>query len=190
MIKPHSSKEDVLGAFAVEPDLGRLTLERYLRDFPEYAGDIVDLVAELTRVDAIDPVELLPEERVLINTGWKRFANDCTKIATNPFANLSTAELKKISETLGIKRSVLTAFRECTVIATSVPRRFMRSLADAIGCELDMLRQHLMNSPAISLGRSYKSDKKPQSIKAVQFEQLLIDAEVPEVDRKRLLEDD
>lgn len=190
MTKHQPSKEDVLDAFSVEPDLDQFTLERYLRDYPDYAEEIVDLAAELTCVDISAPVDLLPEEYVLIENGWKRFMNANTGITTNPFANLSAIKLKEIAHTLNIKRSVLSAFRECSVIATSVPRQFMQSLADAIGCETDILLQYLMNPPSINLGRSYKSDTKPQLIKAVSFEQLLIDAELPEADRKRLLADD
>ena len=44
------SREDVLDAFAVEPNHERNTLERYLRDYPQYAAELVDLSRELSRV--------------------------------------------------------------------------------------------------------------------------------------------
>ena len=37
------SRQDVLDAFAVEPHTGRATLERYLRDYPELATELLDL---------------------------------------------------------------------------------------------------------------------------------------------------
>ena len=46
------SCDDVLEAFGCEPETGKATLEKYLRDFPEYAEAILDntlsLVATLT----------------------------------------------------------------------------------------------------------------------------------------------
>ena len=41
------SREDVLYAFAVEPTSGRETLERYLRDYPEYTTELIDLSYDL-----------------------------------------------------------------------------------------------------------------------------------------------
>ena len=43
------SRESVLDAFAVESEPGRSTLERYLRLYPEYAGELIDLSRELSR---------------------------------------------------------------------------------------------------------------------------------------------
>jgi hypothetical protein len=37
------SRESVLDAFAIESEPGRSTLERYLRLYPEYAGELIDL---------------------------------------------------------------------------------------------------------------------------------------------------
>jgi hypothetical protein len=43
------SREAVLDAFAVESEPDRSTLERYLRLYPEYAAELVDLSRELSR---------------------------------------------------------------------------------------------------------------------------------------------
>jgi len=43
------SLESVLDAFAVESEPDRLTLERYLRLFPEYANELIELSCELSR---------------------------------------------------------------------------------------------------------------------------------------------
>ena len=64
------SCDDVLDAFAVEPEIGRATLERYLREFPEYAADIVDLAVELMREAAINDQPLSQREQNLIAAAW------------------------------------------------------------------------------------------------------------------------
>ncbi len=187
---PHASKEDVLDEFAVEPDIDRLTLERYLRDFPEFTGDIVELAAELTRTSVEEPVSLLADEQALIDSAWNRFLNSGKKVATNPFANFSPADFRRIAEALGIRRSVLTAFRECTVIAATVPDRFLRRLAEVIGSEKEAILSHLNNRPMVASGRSYKSQEKPHLSEPVSFEQVLIDAAMSDADRNRLMKED
>ena len=149
----------------------------------------MDLAAELTMADANDPVSHSPDEEALIDSAWKKFANYSVNVARNPFASFTAIDFKKIASNLGIKRSVLTAFRECTVIASSVPRLFMRNLAAAMGIEIAALWEHL-NSPPVVFARPFKSEIKPQPAKPVSFEQLLIDAETPEPERKRLLRED
>ena len=187
---PHTSKEDVLDAFAVEPDIDRLTLERYLRNFPKFAEDIVELAAELTTASVEEPVSLLADEQALIDSAWNSFLNSGKKVATNPFANFSPADLRRIAEALGIRRSVLTAFRERSVIAATVPGRFLRRLGEVIGSEVEMILSHLNSPPLAATGRSYKSLSKPHAVEPVSFEQLLIDAAMPEADRNRLLKED
>jgi len=188
-LDPHASKEDVLDAFAVEPEIDRPTLERYLIDFPEFAEDIVDLAGELTKENVEEPASLLADEQVLINSAWNRFATGL-KAAANPFAKFSAAELRRIAETLGIRRSVLTAFRECSVIAATVPSRFLRRLSEVIGSEVEVVLAHLKSPPMMAAGRSYKSTTKPQAPEPVSFEQLLIDAAMSEGDRDKLLKED
>lgn len=187
---PHASKEDVLDAFAVEPDIDRLTLERYLRDFPKFAADIVELAAELTTASVEEPVSLLADEQALIDSAWNSFLSSGKKVATNPFANFSPADFRRIAEALGIRRSVLTAFRECTVIAATVPGRFLRRLAEVIESPVEVILSHLNSQPLAVAGRSYKSLTKPQVAEPVSFEQLLIDAAMSEADRNRLMKED
>lgn len=188
-LDPPPSKEDVLDALAVEPDIDRQIIERYLSDYPDYAEEIVDLAAELTMADTNDPVSLSPDEEALIDRAWNKFTKSSATVELNPFANFAAIDLKKIAAILGIKRSVLTAFRECSVIAASVPGRFLRSLAEAMGIEIKVLLAHL-NRPPVALAREFKSEIKPQEAKPVSFEQLLIDAEMSETDRQRLLKED
>ena len=65
------SREEVLDAFAVEISHDRETLERYLRQYPHFSNELVDLSRELSRplktddrpmssqeVDMIEKVEL------------------------------------------------------------------------------------------------------------------------------------
>ena len=65
-------RDDVLYAFAVEPLQGRDTLERYLRDHPEYAGDLIDLSYELSRGVHEDGIPLSIEQQSIVDNAWLR----------------------------------------------------------------------------------------------------------------------
>lgn len=185
------SREDVLDAFSVEPQVGRETLERYLQTYPDYATDLVDLSRELNRdlCDDQDPISAEDQERV--DAAWRRYdAPPVLKVVADPFAALSTADLREVARRLEVPRQIVTAFRERRVILSSVPRRFMARLAAALNSSADTIEalwSELVPAPA--LVRSYKADAKPAAFEPVSFETLLIEAQVPEAKRAEIMAD-
>ena len=191
-MKPTSrqpSREDVLDAFAVEEDVGRETLERYLRAYPQYAPEIVDLARELSRVIIEDDQPLSAKDLALVDAAWTRHLEAVPKAVVDPLSGLSVAESRAIARNLEIPRQVVTAFRERKVIAASVPRRFLVRLAAAANTTVESI-ESAWALPPPSSARSYKADEKPTEAGAVTFEQLLIDAGVSEEKRALLLADD
>ena len=174
------SREEVLDAFAVEPDHDRLTLERYLRDHPRYVTELVELSRELSRVVDEDENSLTAHEQALIESAWQSHVSLEMKVAEDPLADLSVPQLRDMSQSLGVPRQVITAFRERRVKLDSVPRSFLTALAQTVSCSLDSLLSGLAMPSESSLARSYKADVKPSAGAAISFEQLLIDAGVPE----------
>lgn len=185
------SREDVLDAFSVEPRPDRETLEHYLRSYPDYAADLIDLSQELDRDLCEDEAPLSAEDHVLIDAAWRRHAADpALTAATDPFATLSIAELREIAHRLGVPRQIVAAFRERRVLLSSVPRHFLTRLAEAVNSSADKLEALWWGLlPAPTPARSYKADTKPMSAEPVNFERLLIDAGVPESKRAELMAD-
>lgn len=181
------SKLDVLDAFAVEPDPGRETLERYLRTYPQYASELVDLSRELARQYPPDETPLSTEDQSKIDAAWLRHAAAAPAAIADPFADLSVQELRDVAKLLDVPRQVLTAFRNRRVQLSTVPRRFLARLAEATNSSLDRLVDCLSSPRSSEFARSYKSDRKPMASDAVSFEQVLIDAGVPEEKRARLM---
>jgi hypothetical protein len=181
--------EDVLDAFAVESDTGPETLARYLRDFPQFARELIDLGCELARDVCEDEAPLTERERDMIDAAWRRHAEAAPKVADDPFSALSTADLREAAKQLDVPRQVVTAFRERRVLLSSVPKRFLARLAETVNSTVDRLVAALA-MPAPALARSYKAEGKPLAAAAVSFEQILIDAGVPEERRAMLLSDD
>jgi hypothetical protein len=183
------SRDDVLNAFAVEPDTGGATLERYLRQYPQYAIELVDLSRELARPVTDDQGPLSAEDEAFLETAWKRHLSTAPGAVADPFSRLSISDARRIAEILNIPRQVLAALREHRVIVASIPRGFLDRLAALIGSTAELLGAALA-LPSASLVRSHKSDEKPQMATQVTFEQLLIDAGVPADKRTSLMSDD
>jgi hypothetical protein len=64
--------EDILYGFAVEPTHDRQTLEKYLRDHPILAADLIDLSYELSREMLEDEAPLSGEDLALVERGLER----------------------------------------------------------------------------------------------------------------------
>ena len=187
---PQPSLEDVLDAFAVEPDPGRQTLERYLRDYPRYAADLIDFSRELSRSVFEDEEPLSSEDQLLIDEAWQRHLKTTPEEIPDPFASLSVEELREIAGRLEVPRQVVTAFRQRRVIISTVPRRFLSRLATAMSTTVERLVGVLELPPVPSPERSYKADSKLGVDASVTFEQILMDAGVSDQKRTALLADD
>jgi hypothetical protein len=184
------SLEDVLDAFSVEPSPGRETLERYLRRYPQFAGQLIDLSRELHRElpDVAGPNT--PEDEARIDAAWRRHSEAVSAQAqADLFAALSTQQLRDLAKALDVPRQILTAFRDRRVILDLVPRRFLDRLGAALDRSFQQLAASLAPAAQLATARSYKSDAKPSGGEPVTFERLLIDAGVPEDKRARLLAD-
>ena len=180
--------EDVLGAFAVEPSPGRETLERYLRRYPQFAPALIDLSRELHRELPPEGAAETAEDHIRIEAAWRQHREAAVpQSSSDPFAALSTDELRALARRLDVPRQVITAFRDEKVILSSVPRWFLAKLAAGLNRSLDALLPPLPTAPALATARSHKSDVKPSDSEAVTFERILIDAGVPEEKRARLL---
>jgi len=178
----------VLDAFAVESEPGRLTLERYLRLFPEYAGALIDLSRELSRQVCDDTGTLSAADQALIDAAWSKHATAIPAAAADLFAALSVDDWRAVARRLDVPRQVVTALRERRVLFRSIPGRFLQRFAEATAQTVAQLETSW--APAQLAGaRTYKADSKPTAGEQVTFEQVLIDAGVPAEKRAELLAD-
>jgi len=187
---PRPSREEVLDAFAVEPNAGRETLERYLRSYPEFAAELVDLSRELSRTMADDEdAALSPSDQARIASAWRRHAALRGVDAADPLAALSVVERRDLARRLGVPLQVVSAFRERRVIINSVPAWFLERFAEEVSVARDALVATLAAPATPASARSFKSDDKPNAGAHVTFEKILVDAGVDEARRRELLKD-
>ena len=183
------SLEEVLDAYAVESVHDRATLESYLRDFPQFAEELLDLSREVSRVIEYDESPLSATEEALIDKAWQNHVRPVARSAgeVDPLANLSVPQLREVAHQLNVPRQVITAFRERRVKLESIPKPFLAAFARVLGCTVDLLSNVVSATSAPEFSRSYKADIKPTAGEAISFEKLLIDAGVSEAKRAELL---
>ena len=181
------SRQEVLDAFAVESEAGRETLERYLRTYPQFATEILDLSRMLALRVWDEETPLSHEDEAKIDAAWLSHAAAGPAAVTDPLLSLSVPELREISIRLGVPRQVLAAFRNRRVIMSTVPPRFLERLAELVNTSMEQFVRTLSLPISQELTQSYKSERKPVPSDPVSFEQVLIDAGVPEDERAQLL---
>jgi len=184
------SLEDVLSAFAVECTADRGVLAKYLREYPEYADDLIDLSREIHREPMESTADLSPNDRARIESAWQRFSQATPTSIEDPLTALSVAEVRQVAAALGVKRQVLAALREHRVVVASIPTRFLSRLAAAIRTTVEQLLQALSTPQHLSLVRSYKADATPEAGGPVTFERLLEEAGHSVTERAVLMSED
>jgi hypothetical protein len=176
----------VLDAFAVESEPGRSTLERYLRLYPEYAAELVELSRELSRECSEDGAPLSAIDQALIDEAWAQHAKAVPAATADPFSALTVDDWRTVAQVLDVPRQVVTALRERRIFLVSIPRRFLAMLANAMHSSVAQLESS-WNLAQLVGARSYKANEKPEVGQQVTFEQVLIDAGVPSERRAQLL---
>jgi hypothetical protein len=184
-----AERDDVLNAFAMEDEHGKVTLERYLLTYPHFAGDLIDLSRSLLRPVVVDESPRTADDEIALENAWTLHKAVLAGAIIDPFAEMPPARSREVATALEVPRQIITAFRERSVIPDSVPRGFLRRFAAEMQQSLDQFALVLTMPRTTATARSFKADGKPGDLAQVSFERLLIDANVAEDVRTRLLAD-
>jgi hypothetical protein len=172
------SAEDVLFAFSVEPIHDRQTLERYLRSYPQFADDLLDLSHELRISANLGATDVLAEDEVSFQAAWQQYAAVVPQSVPsasvgNLFNRFKGKAFVALAEALLIPRSVLVALRDRLIVPSSIPTGFIRRFAQAAGATIDEVQQYLALPPVTSAAVNFKADQKPETEAQITFETLL-----------------
>jgi hypothetical protein len=171
------TREEVLDAFSVEKRADPETLEQYLRMYPDFAEDLIDLSLQLNSVTTREDEPLTSMEMAKIETAWSIYRSSVAPLRTDPFAALSVSDLRSAALNLGIPRQVLSAFREHRVLLSSVPKLFLSRLAATLNTSVEtILALGHASSSNLEISRAYKADSKPKIPEQISFVRLLTDA--------------
>jgi hypothetical protein len=178
--------EDVLNEFSVAPAHDRHTLERYVRQYPQYAVEITELFHELSK-PIQEASSLSPTDRAAVDAAWVKHSKALSPSPVDLFAGFSVPQLREIAGKLGVPRQIITAFSEHQVVASSIPSRFLANVAKVLKKTVEEVRAAQASCGNVAFARSHKADGKPKASEQVTFEKLLIDAGVPEEQRAKLM---
>lgn len=183
------SLDQVLEEFAMQRGADGRVLERYLRDYPQYARELIDLSQEMFLLGTQGEGPLAVEDQMRIDSAWSRLQSAPRTAPADPLAHLSIERLREVAAALRVPRQVIAAFRERTVLAGSVPKGFLARMAGLVGSSIQDLLDTL-TLPRQTLARSHKADEKPGDSGQISFEQLLREADLPQEQIEQLLTDD
>jgi hypothetical protein len=177
-MSPRLDQEEVLLAFSVELKHDRVTLERYLSEYPEYALALVDcsLALMMDTSQSGEDVEVSSDQ--VVEHAWQQFQTAMgsaqnTAVVTNPFAQLQPAAFKSIARRLDISNLFLIRVRERAIDAATIPWRFVRRLADELGATVEAVSAYLHSPPTITSSQSFRSNVKPEVAAQMPFEQAI-----------------
>lgn len=191
---PVTSLDGVLEQFMMEDAQDTAALERYVRDYPQFALQLIDLSRLIATADAEeeDDQPLSATDQSRIDAAWitHKAAAPASSQDDDPFATLTGAKGKAVADRFGVPRQVIVCFREHRVDPSTVPTPIARGFAEEAGVPLAHVIAAMQRPVIMATGRNYKADGQPGAEGKMSFEQILIDAGVPDADRARLLADD
>lgn len=170
-------EEEVLLAFSVEPTHDGNTLQRYLKDYPEYTAALVACSIELMVAPTRSDEEVSASETT-VDRAWQRFqsainAPDGT-ILTNPFAKLNNpTAFRSLAKQLDVTTLLLVRMRDRAIDAATIPRRFVEKVATELGATADAVMAYLSGPPGMVSNHSFRSIGKPTVTAQISFEQAI-----------------
>lgn len=152
-------REAVLMQFLSEPEQGLESLVRYIRLYPQYSNDLMNIVDDLqaTEDPLVSETTELTEER--ISSVVSTLFGSTTHTRKNLF-ELTQNDLMAAATRLNVPKNVLRHIRSGRADLATIPARFMKAFADVVSLPLEQLIQELNAPRAVRL--SYKSDLPPQ----------------------------
>lgn len=180
-ISPDETKEDVLYAFSVEPSRSAKTLDEYLKNYPQYHDELIDLSIEMLSPPAHEEISADTNISEGAAPAWEKFqsmllntesAPRSTSVG-NPLATLDKRSFHDLAKKLNLSRVLLTRLRDQTIIFSSIPVRFIKALADAINVNVDTMKSALDRPATISSAQSFKADGKPTAPEPISFDEAI-----------------
>lgn len=175
---PRLDEEEVLLAFSVEPTHDRVTLERYLDQYPEHTQALVDCSVELMVHASRASEDVWVSSDQVVDQAWRQFqaamgSAQSTAAIANPFAQLQPTAFKSLARKLNISTLFLIRVNERAIDFATIPRRFVQQLAAELGATADAVSTYLRSPPTMASNLSFRSNVKPEVAAQIPFDQAI-----------------
>lgn len=176
--------DEVLLEFSVEPGHSKATLDKYIKNYPQFEAELVDLAEEIFE-KPISP-DFFVENENSFQIAWLEICDAESKASLDLFGAFKGKAFVELARSLNVNRTFLVPFRDRLVKHFSVPNYFLERLAAALTTTPNKLIKYLSESPLVSKATNFKSDEKPQTQQKEPFEYYLEHSELSEEQKKLL----
>lgn len=186
--------EEIMLAFSVEPDHGPNTLQRYLRDYPHLARELLDLVADLRLATEPETVSMQDLKSPIIESAWELFASRITpgsaSISPELIVQVEASLVSLPMRQIGLPVSVLSAIKSGLVKVEGFPTRWLANIAAAGGYAVETLLAFVARPPTLSPSASFKSQGAPTIGEKVSFRELIESSTLTEAEKTEILREE
>ena len=91
------SVEEVLEAFSLEADAGPETLQRYLREYPQFSNELIDLSSEIFQFSLVEEGELLDTDRARMESALAQFRSVASRAAQAALERLAPEKQRELA---------------------------------------------------------------------------------------------
>jgi hypothetical protein len=176
-----------------------------VRRYPEHATELTKIAIELA-LEALHGAEddgapaSTAETSDAVSQAMSHFHNRLYAVRTaervrevkrdepiNPFATLSTAELRGVGQRLNANTVFAIKLRDRIIDLTTMTEGFKKRLAEELAAPFEALAAHFAASAIVSAQANYKAGKKPEAPKKQSFEEAVRSSGLSEEQQRYLL---
>ncbi len=189
-------RDEVLYAFSVESNKDSVTLEKYLREYPQYREELIDLSIEIFATPNQDFSLISEGDSKEAELVWERFQSSLAATTTisgsssvkNPLLNLDRSRFRALAKKLGVNSFFLTMLRDREIKVSTIPIQLIGILAKELDVSSDVMRNALVGEPTVSSAVRFKAEGKPSATKQVSFDEALDSCGLSDSQKEKLRE--
>ena len=142
-------RDDVLSAFAVEPNCNCETLDRYLKKYPQFTNELIDLSTELRLEESRPATSAEPIDDPGCEGAWTTFASVAPNVSAlaNPFTKFRGQAFVSFCKSLRLPRSIVVALRDRLVEPASIPALLVEAISRLSDATSEAVQQYLSQQP-------------------------------------------
>jgi len=170
---------EVLGYFAAEENHDKATLNRYLREFPQYRTELIDAAFELSSPEAEDTSPLSEVDLQRIEKYQKQFIKAPAPKVADPLSSIAVSVQHQAVKLLNLPLIVISDLLDRRVVIETIPAGFLKRFVAAIGLDEADFRRSYSDIQTRNLAFNYSSEVKPKAAVQMDFSTFLKDSGVP-----------
>lgn len=195
--------EEACEAFLLSVDTpDASSLERIIERFPDCAAELTDFAVEWASQD-LQPAAFDGGDEHWDEHSWDAESWDATpspvekamdglrrRLAApaDPFAQLATAELRRLASRVGLDTTLLAKIRHRRLLPETVPAKLVAAIAEALGLRAEAVTAHLEAPPLLPAAVSFKSQDQPAAETRQSFAEAIDSSSLDAEARRRWLD--